>query len=134
MTELTSPDAKTQADLGWARTGLILCSSLALLTACFAGDLQAEELLPIQSRTIALGPVSGAAYYTDDAAGSRVVATLGGDEDSAPMRVVVTLAAGQSVTLSVPAGVGEPAVAVTFIRRDGRVFVDDGCMRLQTAR
>lgn len=134
MNEVTSPDARTQAKTGWARTSLGVCSSLALLTACFAGDLQAEELPPLQSRTIALGPVSGAAYYTNDGAASRLVATLGGDENTAPMRVAVTLAAGQSVTLSVPAGVGEPSVEVTFIRRDGRVFVDDGCMRLETAR
>lgn len=126
MNEVTSPDARTQAKTGWARTSLGVCSSLALLTACFAGDLQAEELPPLQSRTIALGPVSGAAYYTNDGAASRLVATLGGDENTAPMRV--------AVTLSVPAGVGEPSVEVTFIRRDGRVFVDDGCMRLETAR
>lgn len=81
-----------------------------------------------------MGPVSGAAYYTNDADSSCLVATLGSDEGSAPMRVVATLAAGQSVTLSVPAGVGEPSVGVTFSRRDGRVFVDDGSMRLETAR
>jgi hypothetical protein len=134
MNEVTLLNARFQADTGWARTGLMACSGLVLLTACYAGDLHAEELRPIQSRTIAMGPVSGTAYYTDDAAGSRLVATLGGDDGSAPVRVVATLVAGQSVTLSIPAGVGETAVEVTFSRRDGRVFVDDGSMRLETAR
>jgi hypothetical protein len=134
MNENTLLNPGTHADTGWARIGLMACGSLALLAACFAGDLHAEELLPIQSRTIAMGPVSGAAYYTDDDAGSRLVATLGGDEGSAPVRVVATLAAGQSVTLSVPAGFGEPPVEVTFSRRGGRVFVDGGSMLLETAR
>jgi hypothetical protein len=134
MNKIVLLKPRTQADTGRVRTGLMMCGSLALMTACLDGDLHAEELLPIQSRTIALGPVSGAAYYTDDAAGSRLVATLGGDEGSIPVRVVAMLAAGQSVTLSVPAGVGKPSVEVTFSRRNGRVFVDDGSMRLESAR
>ncbi len=115
------------------RTGFVACVGLALLTAHLAGNLHAEELLPIQSRTIDSGPVSGAAYYTDDASGSRLVATLGGDEGSAPVRVVATLAAGQSVTLSVPAGIGEPSVEVTFSHRRDRVFIDDGGLQPETA-
>lgn len=110
------------------------CAGLALLTACFAGGAQADELLPIQSRTIAMGLVNGAAYYTNDAAGIRLVATLNGDEGSTPVRLVTTLAAGQSVTLSVPAGVGEPAAEVRFSRRGDRVFVDDSNGLLETAR
>lgn len=123
-----------QAGARRVRTGIVACVGLALLTTHFAGDLHAEELLPVQSRSIDLGSVSGAAYYTDDASGSRLVATLGGDEGSAPIRVVATLAAGQSVTLSVPAGIGEPSVEVTFSRRGGRVFVDDGGMQFETSR
>ena len=134
MNKVTLLNAMLKADTGWIRTGLMVCGSLALLSACFAGDLHAEELLPIQSRTVVMGPVSGGAYYTNDAAGSRLVATLGGDEGSPPVRVVTTLAAGQSVTLSVPAGVGEPAVEMTFSRRNGRVFVDDGRLGLETPR
>ncbi len=134
MNEVALLTARPQAGTGWARAGLTACGSLAVLIACSAGDLHAQELLPIQSRTIAMGSVSGAAYYTNDAAGSRLVATLGGEEASVPVRVVATLAASQSVTLSVPASVGKPAVEVTFSRRDGRVFVDDGRMRLETVR
>ena len=115
-------------------TVLMACAGLALLTACFVGGAQAEELLPIQSRTIALGLVNGAAYYTNDAAGIRLVATLNGDEGSTPVRLVTTLAAGQSVTLSVPAGVGEPASEVRFSRRGDRVFVDGSSGLLETAK
>jgi hypothetical protein len=81
-----------------------------------------------------MGPVSGAAYYTNDADGSRLVATLGGDEGSTPVRVVTTLVAGQSVTLSVPAGVGEPASEVTFSSSGNRVFVDGGSVLLEIAK
>jgi len=42
-------NARLQADTGWARNVLAVCVSLALLMACSAGDLQAEELLPIQT-------------------------------------------------------------------------------------
>ena len=71
------------------------------------------------------GPINGIACYTNDAAGSRLVATLSSGEGSTPVRVVATLASGQSVTLSVPHGVGEPATTVTFSRQGEHVFVND---------
>ena len=134
MTKTSLLDSNIQSGSGLVHAALTLCAGVAMLTACFVGGAQAGELLPIQSRTIAMGPVSGAAYYTNDAAGSHLVATLGGDEGSAPVRVVTTLVAGQSVTLSVPAGVGEPAAEVTFSRRGNRVFVEDGSVLLKTAK
>lgn len=134
MTTTTLFSPTTQAGTALVRAGPILGIFLVLLTACFASGVQAEELLPIQGRSIAMGSVNGIAYYTNDATGSRVVATFGGDEGSAPVRVVTTLATGQSMTLSGPAGVGEPAIEVTFSRRGDRVFVDDSSALLETAR
>ena len=134
MTKRSSLDHCIQADSRVARTPLMVCAGFAMLTTCLVGGVQADELLPIHSRAIALGPVSGGAYYTSDAAESRLVATLNGEKGGAPVRVVATLAAGQSVTLSVPAGVGEPAIEVTFSRRDGRVFVDDGGTHLENSK
>ncbi len=42
-------NARLQAGTGWARNVLMAYVSLALLMACSAGDLHAEELLPIQT-------------------------------------------------------------------------------------
>jgi hypothetical protein len=134
MTKTPSLEPSFQSGGRLMHTALMACASLAMLTACFVRGAQAEELLPIQSRTIAMGLVSGAAYYTNDAAGSRLVTTLGGDEGSTPVRIATTLAAGQSVTLSVPAGVGEPAAEVTFSSSGDRVFVKDGSVLLETAK
>jgi hypothetical protein len=89
-------------------------------------SLRAEQLQPVQARSIGLGAVSGVAYFTANPDGDRLVATLVGSATAAPIRVVATLAAGQSVTLSVPRGVGEPAIEVTFVRRGDSVFVIDG--------
>jgi hypothetical protein len=134
MTKMSLLKSSMRSGGGRMRTARMRCAGLALLTACLAGGAQADELLPIQSRTIAMGLVNGAAYYTNDAAGIRLVATLNGDEGSTPVRLVTTLAAGQSVTLSVPAGLGEPAAEVRFSRRGDRVFVDDSDALLETAK
>ena len=133
--QMISP-ASTQPRTSTARTRATLVASgcLALLAACLAGSAQAEELLPIQGRSIALGPMNGIAYYTNDAAGSHLVATLSSGEASTPVRVVATLTAGQSVILSVPHGVGEPATEVTFSRQGDRVFVTDGAVVAEAAK
>ena len=68
--------------------------------------------------------MSGVAYYTGERDGFRVVATLAKkDEDAVPVRVVVVLAPGQSLTLSTPHEAGTPADAVDFIRRADTVLV-----------
>jgi hypothetical protein len=134
MTKTFSLEPSIHSGSRLMHTALTAYAGLALLTACFVGGAQADELLPIQSRTIAMGLVNGDAYYTNDAAGLRLVATLNGDEGGTPVRLATTLATGQSVTLSVPAGVGEPAVEVRFSRRGDRVFVDGGNGLLETAR
>ncbi len=134
MAKPSSPDPAIRSGSGFAGTAATVCAGLVMLTACFVGGAQAEELQPVQSRTIAMGLVNGAAYYTNDADGSRLVTTLNGGNGRAPVRIVATLAAGQSLTLSVPAGVGEPAAEVTFSSRDGRVLVDDNSMQMEPAR
>jgi predicted aconitase len=105
-----------------------------LLAASFAGSVQAEELLPVHARTIVLGRVSGVAYYTNDTEGSHFVATLGGGESGAPVRVMATLAAGQSMTLSVPRDIDKPAIEVTFSRQGSRVFVNESTALTEAAQ
>ncbi len=98
---------------------------LLAAAAVVAGAARADELRPIEGKTVALGPVTGVAYYTEEAGGDRVVATLSGTDGSMPLRVVAMLTPGQSLVLSVPRGLGEPAIEVTFARRGDRVFVSD---------
>ena len=98
------------------------------LAAAFAlaaiGPTQAEGLKPLQGEAIDLGDVSGVAYYTVERDGFRVVATLAKkDEDAVPVRVVVVLAPGQSLTLSTPHEAGTPPDAVEIIRRADTVLV-----------
>ena len=98
------------------------------LAAAFAlaaiGPAHAEGLKPLQGQVIDLGDVSAVAYYTVERDGFRVVATLAKkDEDAVPVRVVVVLAPGQSLTLSTPHEAGTPPDAVEIIRRVDTVLV-----------
>jgi hypothetical protein len=98
-----------------------LAAGLALLSLDSA---QAEGLKPLQGKVIELGDVSGVAYYTVERDGFRVVATLAKkDEDAVPVRVVVVLAPGQSLTLSTPHEAGTPPDAVEIFRRVDTVLV-----------
>ncbi len=81
-----------------------------LLTVAFTlaalGSAHAEGVRPIEARSIDLGEVSGAAYYTVEQDGFRVVTTLAQGEACMPVRMVAILAPGQSVVLSTPHGAG----------------------------
>ena len=136
MTKQMLSPANTHSEASTPRTRakLVAAGCLAVLAACLAAGAQAEELQPIQGRSITLGPVNGIAYYTNDAAGSHLVATLSSGENATPVRVVATLASGQSVTLSVPHGVGEPATTVTFSRQGEHVFVTDSAAVVEAAK
>jgi hypothetical protein len=98
------------------------------LAAAFAlaafGPAHAEGLKPLHGQIIDLGDVSGVAYYTVERDGFRVVATLAKkDEDAVPVRVVVVLAPGQSMTLSTPHKAGIPPDSLDFVRRADTVLV-----------
>ena len=73
--------------------------------------------------TVALGAYTGVAYYTAEAAGYQVVATVAPGEGSAPIRFVSTLADGQHAILSVPQAVGSPALEMEFHRCGDSVVV-----------
>lgn len=93
----------------------------AITTGASAADLKAET-----GQTINLGSVSGAAYYTVEENGLRLVATVADGETGAPIRFVSTLEDGQALTIAVPAAEGKNPEELTF-RRDGdRLTVDNG--------
>ena len=96
----------------------------AVVALASVAPAAAEDLEPIQARSIDLGTVSGVAYYTAERDGFRVVATLApGGEDAAPVRVEAVLASGQSVVLSTPRGAGIPPEAVEISRQADKVLV-----------
>ncbi len=82
----------------------------------------------MQGKTVALGDVSGVAYYTVEPLGYRVVATLS-STDGVPIRFIATLQPEQSVTVSVPRGPGEPALEAVFTRHGDRLSVIQGSSR-----
>jgi hypothetical protein len=98
-----------------------------LLAATFAlaslGAAQADDLQPIQPRSIDLGEVSGVAYYTVERDGFHVVTTLAQGEAGTPVRVVSVLAPGQSVVVSTPREAGAAPVAVEISRQADTVLV-----------
>src|ERR1700732_3604605 len=82
------------------------------ISATTLAAAQAEGLKPLQGQVIDLDDVSAVAYYTVERDGFRVVATLAKkDEGAVPVRVVVVLAPGQSLTLTTPHEAGPPPPA-----------------------
>jgi hypothetical protein len=63
---------------------------------------RADDLRPIDAKSIDLGEVSGVAYYTVERDGFHVVTTLAQGIAGTPIRVVSVLAPGQSVAFSTP--------------------------------
>jgi hypothetical protein len=83
----------------------------------------AEELRPIEAQSILLNDVKGVAYYTVQADGYQLVATMAADDATTPIRFVVSLQPRQTVTISVPGEVGAPSVQIDFTRVGDQVFV-----------
>src|ERR1700759_1193272 len=61
------------------------------------GAAHADELRPIEAKSINLGDISGVAYYTIERDGFHVVTTLAQGEAGTPIRLGSLLAPGQSV-------------------------------------
>ena len=97
-------------------------SILLALTAFLAvGAAKADEIHPMAGKSFALEDASGVVYYTKEAEGFRVVATMNASEGAAPVRFVSTLADGQAVTLSIPTEIGKDVREIE-IRRTGETL------------
>jgi hypothetical protein len=79
----------------------------AALTLASLEAVHADDLRPIEAKSIDLGAVSGVAYYTVERDGFHVVVTLAQGAAGTPIRVVSVLAPGQSLVLSAPQQAGE---------------------------
>jgi hypothetical protein len=98
-------------------------ASAGLLLAAI-GNAEADTLKPIEAFSIDLAGAAGIAYYTVEADGLHLVATLArGQSLEPPLRVQAVLAPGQSVTFSAPGTVGTAPVALEFSRQDDRLIV-----------
>jgi hypothetical protein len=86
---------------------------------------QDREIASEQALQFILGDRVGIAYFTSEAGGFRLVATIAAAEgtEATPIRFVTTLAQDQMATMSVPRKAGEKSIEVTFLRRGERLIV-----------
>lgn len=90
--------------------------SAAAMALVFAGGAHADLLAPVEGRAVALGQVNRVAYDTVEPDGYRVVVTLQAGEAHSVVRLIATLAFGQSMVLSTPGPAGEPAIEMRLAR------------------
>jgi hypothetical protein len=88
-----------------------------------ATGLSAAELWPGRGASLALGDVSGMAYYTAEPDGYCVVATLAAGESTTPVRFITVLQPGQKSIVSVPGAPGGRETAVEIARVGDKVHV-----------
>ena len=98
---------------------------LGLLLAASRGA-QAEQLREMAGFDIALGEFTGVLYYVPGGDGYHVVARVSSADRTTPLRLVATLAEGQSVVFSVPGKIGEPERRLKVARSGDRLLVTDG--------
>lgn len=86
----------------------MLSKRLAALALLAASTVTAHAEAPV-AYPIALGDLHGVAYYTVEPEGIHVVATVMEGEGGSPMRSSALLRPGQTMRLSSPGEVGQPA-------------------------
>lgn len=101
-----------------------IITAAAILAATTAGAT-AGELKPLAGHAINLGNIHGAAYYTIEDKGLRLVATLAEGETGSPVRFVSTLSEGQTMVIEVPRSSNHVAKELTFRRTGDRIVVED---------
>lgn len=79
----------------------------------------------IQGATIALGQVTGVAYYTIEPEGYRVIATIAAGYGETPMRFEAVLTDGQKLLVSVPGTPGTTASKLEIARSGDRLMITD---------
>jgi len=97
----------------------------AAFTLASTGAAHADELQPLQARSIDLGEMAGVAYYIVERDGFRLVAILAQGVTGTPVRFETVLAPGQSVVLSTPRDEGVVGNAIEISRRDDQVLVHE---------
>jgi hypothetical protein len=90
-----------------------------------------EDLSPLEGRTVELGEMRGIVYYTAEPDGMRLVATLAAGEEGVPVRIVTTLADGQSLVLSAPRAPGVAPHRTEIVRHGARVSIAGGSVAMR---
>ncbi len=122
---------------GWRRreaaARMLFGSGLLIAGAAGAQGLPDEEpaaaLKPLQAHGIAVGSLPGVVYFTREADGFHVVATLA-DAEHWPLRFAATLQPGQSLTLSTPGALDMPPAEMRIEREGDRLILGDGRHRI----
>lgn len=97
--------------------------AIAALALTGIGAAHGAELKPLAARSIDLGGVTGAAYYTVEGADFRVVTTLQAGEAGRALRFVSMLSDGESLTIQVPSDLGWPSAELVIERTGDTVSV-----------
>lgn len=95
----------------------------AAVTVAGLGAAHGAELKPLAAQSIALGDVTGAAYYTVEGDDFRVVTTLQAGETGSALRFVSMLSDGESLTIQVPSSLGNPNTELLIERTGDAVRV-----------
>ena len=98
-------------------------AAASLVAVC--GAARAQDLAPFAGRSVAVGEMSGVAYYRPTEAGYEVVITLADGPAGRPVRFVTTLSPGQATTISAPGMSGEEPTSITITRNGDHLSVDD---------
>jgi hypothetical protein len=98
-------------------------ASVLVATAVWTSAGVAAELKPVEAKSINLNDVTGVAYYTVEADGYAVVATVASGETATPVRFTAKLLPGQRTTVSVPREPGLGALSFEIIRDGDRIEV-----------
>ena len=106
---------------------MLLAALCAMTSPAYAG-----EIAEIQATSIKLEGFRGVVYYTSEAGGYRVVATIAEGDNGLPVRFEATLLDGQKVTISVPGKLGEQSHAIEMMRSNSKLIVGPSSMASDT--
>jgi hypothetical protein len=97
---------------------------IVLAMLCLAPTpAHAEELLPLEAKSISLDGFRGIVYYTHEQDGYHVTATMAEGETGLPIRFEATITERQKLTISVPRRLGKQSQVVELLRVDGKLDI-----------
>lgn len=97
--------------------------SLGLLTLAAVSSASAGDVAPLSGKSFSLAAASGSLYYTAEAGGFRVVATVTASRETTPIRVSAVLNDGETLDFAVPGAFGTDASTVEIQRVGDRLMV-----------
>jgi hypothetical protein len=97
---------------------------IVLAMFCLAAPAaHADELHPMEAKSISLGGFRGIVYYTQEQDGYHVTTTIAEGESGLPVRFEATINERQKLTITVPRRVGEQSYVVELFRVDGKLVM-----------